>query len=162
MNTATPIIPPQMTTNTMVVDTIKDLISICNDGRDGYRQASDVVDTGVYKTLFNEYATQREQFALKLGNLLVDLGYEPESQSGFMAALHRGWMNLRVALSSNDERTVLEECERGEDAAKDAYTDALEKPLPDNVRGVVQDQYEQIIAAHDRIRDLRNMKHASN
>jgi hypothetical protein len=42
---------------------------------------------------------------------------------------------------------VLEECERGQDAAKKRYRDALGKELPPNVRAVVDRQVSARLAA---------------
>jgi uncharacterized protein (TIGR02284 family) len=45
----------------------------------------------------------------------------------------RGWMDLKAAITSGDEHTILVECERGEDAAVAAYRDAFEyEELPSN------------------------------
>ena len=48
------------------------------------------------------------------------------------------------------------ECEKGEDAAKKAYQDALAKDLPPDVRSMVERQYQGVKENHDRVRDLRH------
>jgi hypothetical protein len=55
-----------------------------------------------------------------------------------------------------DDAAALAECERGEDSAKTAYKDALQEDLPDFVRETVQNQHYSILAAHDRIKALRD------
>jgi uncharacterized protein (TIGR02284 family) len=50
----------------------------------------------------------------------------------------------------------LEEVERGEDAAKDAYQHAIAQALPPEVRSMVQRQYQGVKENHDRVRSLRD------
>ena len=53
------------------------------------------------------------------------------------AAIHRGWMDIKSLVTGKDEEAILNECERGEDFAKEAYADALKNNLPANVADVV-------------------------
>jgi uncharacterized protein (TIGR02284 family) len=133
------------------------LIETCKDGQEGYRDAAERVKDQDYKSLFAELANQRQLYAAELQSLLdsLDLG---AAESGSVAgALHRGWMNLKSLLTSGDEHALLEECERGEDAAVDQYREILDHDdLPANVRELVDRQFMGIKAAHDRIKALRD------
>ena len=70
-------------------------------------------------------------------------------------AVHRGWMNLKAAASGRTDLAILEECERGEDVAKARYRKAL-KDVPEDIRMVVQRQYDGVVRNHDQIRTLRD------
>ena len=72
------------------------------------------------------------------------------------AAIHRGWMDIKSLVTGRDEEAILNECERGEDYAKEAYTDALKTNLPANIADVIGQQSQTILAAHNRIKSLRN------
>ena len=72
------------------------------------------------------------------------------------AAIHRGWINIKSAVTGKDEGAILNECERGEDSAKNAYKNALEEALPANIMETVQTQYVAVQAAHDRVKSLRD------
>jgi uncharacterized protein (TIGR02284 family) len=65
-------------------------------------------------------------------------------------------MNLRKALTSQDQHAILAECERGEDSAVQAYRDALDESLPPQLALPVASQYQTIQSTHDRVRDLRD------
>ena len=69
--------------------------------------------------------------------------------------MHRGWMNSKAAASGRTDLAILEECERGEDVAKARYRKALED-VPEDIRMVVQRQYDGVVRNHDQIRDLRD------
>ncbi len=63
---------------------------------------------------------------------------------------------MKTALSTRDDKAVLEECERGEDAAVARYRKALKASLPASVRSLVERQAEGAQRNHDEVRDLRD------
>ncbi len=140
------------------ISILNDLIETLKDGQEGFRAAAEDVTAADLKTLFNEFSLQRSKFAGELQALAHSLGAEDPGQTGSVAgALHRGWVNLKAALSSKDEHTILAECERGEDSAVAAYRKALESAkLPANVLETVRTQFAAVQAAHDRVRNLRD------
>ena len=143
-----------MATNDDVISTLNNLIETCKDGQNGFRTASDGVKNSELKTLFDTYAQQRAQFASELQSEVRRLGGDPEKAGSVAASLHRGWINIKSAVTGEDEASVLAECERGEDSAVANYKDALEESLPADVRTVVERQFRQVKEAHDRIRSL--------
>lgn len=135
---------------------LNDLIETCKDGERGFRDAADGVKSTSLKTIFNEYARQRTQFASELQNLVSRLGGDPQTSGSASAALHRGWMDLKSAITGKDDHAILAECERGEDAAVKNYQKVLAEDLPSDIRSIVESQYRQILEAHNRIRALRD------
>ena len=71
-------------------------------------------------------------------------------------ALHRGWINLKSALTRGDDHSILAECERGEDSAVEEFRKALNDGLSAPVQEIVSRQYVQIKEAHDRVKNLRD------
>ena len=143
-----------MADNDNVISTLNSLIETCKDGQEGYRQAAEGVKNSELKTLFHAYSTQRAQFAGELQNEVRRLGGDPEKSSSTAGALHRGWINIKSALTGEDEGAVISECGRGEDSAVRAYEDAMGAGLPNDVREIVTRQFAQVKEAHDRIRAL--------
>jgi uncharacterized protein (TIGR02284 family) len=148
--------------NDDVISTLNNLIQTAKDGADGFREAANGVQTSDLRDLFTRYSQQRAQFVTELQDEVRKLGGEPETGGSIAASLHRGWINIREALQGNDENAVLNESERGEDVAVDAYQDALKQTLPSDVQSVIERQYMQVKEAHDRIRSLRNMSNAAS
>jgi uncharacterized protein (TIGR02284 family) len=139
-----------------VVSELNTLIETCKDGQEGFKQAAEGVERSDLKSLFFEFSQQRAHFAGELQNLVQQLGEEPETSGSTAGALHRGWINIKSAVTGKDEHAVLNECERGEDSAKKTYKDALKKPFPSNIAEVIRNQYESIQMAHDRVKGLRD------
>lgn len=135
---------------------INSLIETCEDGCHGFQVAADDVKDAELQALFQRYSSQRAGFIQELRQLVVQLGGEQEKSGSAPGKLHRGWINLKAALSSNEPHAVLAECERGEDAAVKAYREALEKLEDPNVREVVSRQMATVLATHDSVRDLRD------
>jgi uncharacterized protein (TIGR02284 family) len=143
-----------MRRNTEDISVMNDLIETLKDGENGFREAAEAVRDSQLASLFEEYSQQRAQFAAELQMEVGRLGGNPERSGSTAGALHRGWIDLKAAIAGNNESQIISECERGEDAAKEAYERALQKNLSTDIRIIVQSQAEQIKEAHDRIRSL--------
>lgn len=139
-----------------VISNLNYLIETCKDGQNGFQEAAESVQDSSLKTLFYEYSQQRAQFAGELQALVRDLGGDPENLGSVAASLHRRWIDVKSLITGKDDMAILNECERGEDVAKQVYQDAVRKNLPSNVASVVQKQAEAVKEAHDRVRSLRN------
>jgi uncharacterized protein (TIGR02284 family) len=147
-----------MTTNddtTLLV--LRELIFAGRDAEQGYQRAADRVQVPELVELFESNALQRKKFVLELEDRVRTLRGTPPERGTVAGALHRAWMGLAEALEGAEAHALLAECERGEDAAVKAYAAALgEANVDGQTREVVQRQYEQVQAAHDRVRQLRD------
>ena len=145
-----------MMNNNKIATVLNDLIDVCKDGEAGFRDAAEGTKESEYRALFNKYSAQRAEFARELQNQVAMLDEKPEKTGTVRGALHRGWINIKEAVTGNNLKAIIDECERGEDVAKDTYERALnEGALPDHLRNIVQRQYTQVKAAHDSVRALQ-------
>ncbi|ATH12163.1 hypothetical protein CHL79_06850 [Delftia acidovorans] len=142
--------------NDDVVDVLNDLLESCRDGEYGFRTSSENADSPDLKALFMRHSTECGAAARELEAEIRRLGGEPASGGTVAGALHRGWVSVKTALTSQDDKAVLEECERGEDSALAQYRKALKQPLPPAVRVVVERQAQGAQRNHDEVRDLRD------
>ena len=141
-----------------MIATLNSLIETLKDGELGYQQASEEAQDADLKTLCDGYSKQRHEFAKPLQKAVYALGDDkPENSSSATSAVHRGWISLKAALTNQDRHAILAECERGEDIAKKAYADALSGGhLGADVKTVVQEQADAILAAHNEVKKLRD------
>src|SRR5215212_5431244 len=108
--------------NDKTISALNSLIETCRDGQGGFKEAAENVESPELKTFFNQVALERAQFV-----------GEPENTGSTAAAIHRVWMDIKGSLTGRDDQSILNECERGEDSAVDAYKDALkDENLPNN------------------------------
>ncbi len=143
-------------TTSSVPSVLNGLIETCRDGQEGFQHASDNVENSKLKASFQRFASQRANFVTQLQTLVRALGQEAETTSSVTGALHRGWMDLKAAITSKDEKAILAECERGEDSAVSQYRNALDEELPMDIRAVLLAQSGQVLNAHDEIKLLRD------
>lgn len=155
MNEFTPN-PGENIDNNEVVSTLNGLIEICRDGQQGFMESAENLGDTEIKTLFYKYSQERAGYVGDLQALVQTLGDEPEDSGSFSGTIHRGWLNLKAAITGNDEAGILVEAERGEDAAKSAYESALEMKLPAHIRDSLQTQYAGVKEAHDKVKALRD------
>lgn len=129
-------------------------IEACSDGEKGYAAAAaDAADTDL-KILLQGYSDQRAAFVLQLQQLMRSSGVLPESQGSIAGTVHRGWVDMRLAIGGRDDFVILEECARGDRAALHSYERALDGKLdamPHEMRMVVQGQYGSIRAGLDEV-----------
>jgi uncharacterized protein (TIGR02284 family) len=144
------------TTNS-TIETLNDLTEVLKDGQHGFETAAKDVKAPELAQIFQGYASQRAEFAAKLQAHVATLGADVEKSGSIAGSMHRGWINLKSALSTNEPQAVLEEAERGEDAAVAAYRKAMEqRELDAATRALIASQSTAVKAAHDHVRDLRD------
>jgi uncharacterized protein (TIGR02284 family) len=140
-----------------VVDTLNDLIETCKDGEYGFRECADRTKTAQLKQTLNARAEECARGASELQALVLQFGGTPDSDGSATGSLHRGWVAVRNAVTSDSDLRMLEECERGEDAAEARYRKALkDEGLPASVRAVVERQLEGVRRNHQMIKGLRD------
>jgi uncharacterized protein (TIGR02284 family) len=127
---------------------LNDLIETCKDGEQGYQTAAEHVQNTQLKTIFSDYAKQRGEFARHLQAEVERLGGNPTDSGTVTAALHRGWMDLKSALSGGDGAAIIAACETGEDSAAAAFERVVNMELTGQTKSLVEKQWRQIKEAH--------------
>ena len=148
--------------NKKTISTLNELIETCEDGVEGFKQAAEGVSSEQLKSVFTKYSQERAGYVTDLQNLVRTLGGDPEESGSTAGALHRGWINIKSAITGNDDAAILNECERGEDSAKNAYKEAQKEDLPGYIRDIIEAQFSGVLAAHDHIRTLRDAANNKN
>src|SRR3954469_14898671 len=118
--------------------TLNGLIETLKDGEEGFRTSAEKVKDSSIRTQFLQYATERARCAAELQAEVSKIGGEPETSGSASGALHRGWMDLKSAITGGGDHPILVEAERGEDVAVKNYRDALSKDLPSDIRGIIE------------------------
>lgn len=141
--------------NDDVISVLNNLIETCEDGVKGFRAAAEAIESPRAKEVFNTRLEYIERAESDLKATVRRLGGDPEERGSATGALHRGWMNLKTAVTGKDDDAIIAECERGEDAAVERYEDALNNELPPDIRLLVDKQYRGTLQNRDRVRQLR-------
>jgi uncharacterized protein (TIGR02284 family) len=146
-------------TNGPVISTLNTLIEVCRDGEHGFEAAADGIDRADMKTLYYSISQERGEFASVLEEIVGSLGGSSEMDGSISISTRIGFMGLRAAIDAKNDEKILDECELGQDIARDAYATAGRRTLPPAIASIVAEQAHAIIAAHDRIKRIRDEDH---
>ena len=142
--------------NDEVIKVLKNVINSLEDGQKGFSDLAEHLKDGHLKQFFLAESLKRASFRGDLETELHHAGIHDVKESGTVAgALHRVWGDIKLKVSESDHE-VLVTAEQGEDAAKKAYKDALEQPLPLPIKELLTTQQAHIIASHNHVRDHRD------
>ena len=147
--------------NKTAISTLNDLIETCKDGANGFMAAAAAVTKPDAKALFASRAPIIEHAAAELQAEVRRLGGEAETTGSVAATVHRGFINLKSAITGKDEAAIITECERGEELAVKSYEDALKKELPIQSRAIVERQLRGTVQNLEQVRALGNRYGAS-
>jgi uncharacterized protein (TIGR02284 family) len=140
-----------------IVTTLNDLIETCKDSEYGFTACAKHVESTELRNLFTQRAAEAQRAANELQTYVVQYGGEPDKGGSATGALHRGWVAVRGSLVGYSDQAMLEECERGEDAALARYRKALKsEALPEALRAVIERQCLVVQRQHDEIKALRD------
>jgi uncharacterized protein (TIGR02284 family) len=142
--------------NTKIVSVLNNLIETSRDGATGFHTCAEGAKDPMLKAYFGTRAQSCNDAIRELNIEVIHHGGQPAEYGSAEGVLRRAWLNVRTAVTSNDDLAVLEECEKAEDSARDSYREALKELLPEHVRVLIQKQYEGTKANHDRVRKLRD------
>jgi uncharacterized protein (TIGR02284 family) len=139
-----------------VIATLNLLLQTTKDGAKGFRTCAKDVKKGSLTPVFESSAQRCDVGAAELETEIRKLGGEPATSGSVGGALHRRWTDIMSSVTGMEEHVVLEECERGEDAAMRHYEAALKEDLPADIAVIVRRQYAGVKGNHDRIHALRD------
>ncbi|KAA9339803.1 PA2169 family four-helix-bundle protein [Hymenobacter busanensis] len=137
-----------------------DLVEINRTGAKGYQEAAEGVSNPQLKSELSKLSQQRAQFASELEQQARSIGVEAPSQEGTIegaitdaaAAVHRGWINIKSAVTGQNDSAILGECETGDKVALEAYETALKsQSIPAQLSSVIQKQHGEILAAKNQV-----------
>ncbi|KQC33008.1 hypothetical protein AAU57_06500 [Nonlabens sp. YIK11] len=141
------------------VTQLNQLLEKSYDAEKGYKKAIEDTDSARLKTFFQERAAMRSQFATEIHNELHRLNEEPTTQGSAAGAVHRAWMDIKSAFTSENEEAILEECIRGEKASVSDYKEALEKnDLLSEVKPILEKQLGMIENTLNTVKKLEDIK----
>jgi uncharacterized protein (TIGR02284 family) len=144
---------PSLDTKAQIV-LLNDLIAMCYNGASGYALAATRVSAESLATLLSDYAQQRAVFAEQLRDEVLHLGGAPEIGGDLAGSIHRLWIRLKRFFVTGDA-AIIAECLAGDTAALEVYEEARQAIGPGRIEPVVEQQYEAIRAARDRLQALK-------
>jgi uncharacterized protein (TIGR02284 family) len=142
--------------NNEVIQVLKNVINSLEDSQKGFADLGEHLHDPHLKAFFLAESLKRASFRGELESELHRAGLKDVNETGTVAGtLHRVWGDLKAKVVKGDHE-LLVTAEQGEDAAKKAYADALEQPLPLPIQELLVTQQAHVIASHNHVRDHRD------
>lgn len=144
--------------NEKLAELLNDLIKINNDRIEGYRKAAKHADGNQdLEIMFYEKALQSEDFTNQLKFYVTSLGMETADNTTAAGKIFRTWMEFKSRFIRNDKTSILEDCEFGEEAAINAYEDALliDIQMPPEIRHLLFMQLSEIKRSYEAIKTYK-------
>ena len=136
----------------------KELVETLKDGERGFASAAEKLQDGdrsAWATALQRLSEQRADFHREIVALGHDYGEDVDESGTVAAAVHRGWISLKDALTGDDPSGVLKAALTGEDHAVSEYEKALQQDLSAGFREVVSRQHTAILTARGELKALQ-------
>ena len=141
-----------------LINSLQEILQKNHEAEQGLNQVKEKTNSPTLKTWLQQKANERKEFAEDINTELKKLGAEAKPSGSFGGAAHRVWIDVKTALSTNRDETILEECIRGDEASVEEYREQLRAPyMAGTVVGVLADQrtkIEQSLQTFKRLEDL--------
>ena len=124
---------------------LNELLEKNYDAEAGYKNAAEKVKSSALKNYLLSRAKDRYDFGHELKQELRNVGQDPEKGTSLAGDVHRLWMDLKTALSSDKEEAVLEEAIRGEKTALQEYNEIIKNgELPLSTTTIIAKQRDSV------------------
>jgi len=109
-----------------VIADLEQVLTLINDGKEGYQSAAEATDNPELKALFAKFSGERIVYAADLKEHIAAHGGTADNDNGgLLGGLHRTWINIKEALSSKEDKAILTAIPEGERAAIAKYNELI-------------------------------------
>jgi uncharacterized protein (TIGR02284 family) len=140
------------------VTTLNTLTATLIDSVTGFEDAAANLEGNSRLTeLFRERASERTRVVEELRGEVRRLGGNAEDDGSFLGKTHQRFLDLKAAITGRDEKTIINEVERGEDYLKEKFENALQMDsLSGETRTVIERAYQSVKSGHDQVSQLKH------
>jgi uncharacterized protein (TIGR02284 family) len=139
------------------ISTLNTLIATTIDSITGYENSAKDIESERFREIFRQRADERQRVVEQLRSEVRRLGGNPEDDGSFMGKTHQRFEDLKSAVTGGDDKSIINEVERGEDYLKETFETALNSDtLTGEARSVVERCYQSVRQGHDQISQLKH------
>ena len=140
------------------VGVLNSLIIINNDRIEGYKIASNETTETDLKALFSNFIETSEQCRNELVVEVSKLGGTPNEYTILIGGFFLDLMDVKVALTANNRKAILDSCKYSERVALEKYKNVLIQEVNDinlKEQNMLNNHYELLKSDYDKIKELR-------
>ena len=137
------------------IDSLRHLIAVCEDGVRAFEDAVVEVEDRKLKGLFRELAISRKFTAVELRKTLGSLGGETSESGTLTGSALRLYAQIKTAIADKDSSAILEELERSERRALEAFWEAAQRERSGGLHDEIQVHANEIGVSLESLAALR-------
>lgn len=146
-----------MAEHSETITTLNTLIATTIDSVNGYEDSAKNVDNERLREIFRQRADERQEVVSQLRSEVQRLGGNPEDDGSFLGKTHQRFEDLKAAITGRDEKSIINEVERGEDYLKEKWQTALQSgDLQGESHQLIERCYQSIKQGHDQMSQLKH------
>lgn len=141
------------------IDAFNSLIVINNDRIEGYKTGIETIHDADLQMFFLDLIQTSVKCRKELIIEVEKLGGVADKGTRTSGKIFRAWMEIKVALTNNDRKAIINSCEYGEDVALETYKNILIQEV-DEINSFEQkllnNQYALLKSDHNKVKKMRN------
>ena len=146
-----------MAEHSEAISTLNTLIATTIDSITGYEDSAQNIDNERFREIFRQRASERQQIVEQLRAEVRRLGGDPEDSGSFLGKAHQRFEDLKAAVTGRDEKSIINEVERGEDYLKEKWQAALQSgSLHGESHDLIERCYQSNKSGHDQMSQLKH------
>jgi uncharacterized protein (TIGR02284 family) len=146
-----------MAEHSETITALNTLIATTIDSVNGYEDSAKNIDNERLREIFRQRADERQEVVSQLRSEVQRLGGNPEDDGSFLGKTHQRFEDLKAAITGRDEKSIINEVERGEDYLKEKWQAALQtEGLQGESHQLIERCYQSVKQGHDQISQLKH------
>jgi uncharacterized protein (TIGR02284 family) len=141
--------------NADAISALSNLIEYNKDGQQIYHTASQEIKNPKIQPIFTKMEQHHSKIVNELQEQVLKLGGN-ENYATTGRVQTKPWAEVQTAIKNKNERAVIEQFEKTENAIESQYDQVLKQSLPTNIKEVIQKQHDKQRDARNQIRSLKD------
>ena len=130
--------------NSQTIKHLDNILQYLHDSYNGYHLNKDDVADHRLKNIFGKLCVQRLQMINEIKAKIKGLGGEPTERRTVAGTVHQWYQDIKNAVTGGDPLSISKQIRFGESALINAYKEALNEKLPEEIRQKLMSQLSEI------------------
>jgi|GEM_PF-909523 len=135
---------------------VTNLIDVCKDGRDFYRNASENIEGKELETIFVDSANTREAIIVGLEEYMKDQGESVEADGTVKGKAASIYGQLAAKITPDTEKTLVTQLEEAEDRSLETFKEATTRNITPELKAKIENYANDMQQTHDRMKAIKD------
>lgn len=142
-----------------LVGNLQELLVKNYDANKGFKKAVKEALDPELKEFFKVQAFMHQRYATQLDKLIHGLNHTPMEEGSTVGRFHRVWMDVLKVINENDDKSILEECRRGQTATMKEYREKLRNyKFPAEIKEILKKHLVELELTLEEVKELKDLK----